>query len=230
METDRRLSFADGKTQHVAYIEDHAFYISGLLDVFEASSIPQYLSLALFWDQQVQQHYEHPEGGWYRNHKDSSSMIVREMPNQDKAEPSGASYMVHNLLRLYALTSDDQYRQRAERAFARYSTILNRKPLVLDDMLIAVDWKYRPPKEIILATKNAADATPFVQVVQQDNQNHVLVILTEENKMEMEKILPITSNKPRKNNQTTAYICQQGVCQFPTTNVMEFERQLHDAP
>jgi uncharacterized protein len=229
---DDRLfrSYAEGSAKHIAYVEDHAFYITGLLDLFEVTQNPKYLSLALRWDLVTQKQYEDSNGGWYRTPASSDTYIVREMPKIDKAEPSGASYMTRNLLRMYALTSDDSFRQRADLAFKRYAKTLRNSPLLLDDMLIALDWKLHPPKEIIIAVKEMSDATPFIEHLQKTKNNYVLIILHEKNKEKLQKLLPITANKNMKNEYPTAYVCQNGVCQFPVTNISEYISLITQTP
>jgi len=219
-------SFSQGKAQHLAYIEDHAFYISGLLDLFESSFDPKYLSLAIHWDQRVQEGYEDPEGGWYRTHNDADQLLVREMPMQDKAEPCGASFMLRNLLRLQALTTADSYRKRIDLAFARYGQILKNYPLSLDDMLIAVDWKLHPPQEVIISTTKLEESLPFLSVLKATDQNYILVVLNEKNREKINTILPSTNNKLSRGGEATAYVCQQGVCQFPVTTAKDFQEAL----
>ena len=220
-------SHAQGVTGHIAYVEDHAFLIDGLLALFEATGEAKWLQAALHLDTKVQQNYEDPQGGWYRTHRDYDNLLVREVPTHDGAEPSGASYMLTNLLRLYALTTTDSYRQRAQRAFIVYGQILDRYPLSLDDMLIATHWKHHPPQEVYIIAKNRAQAEPLIAVYRGAKPtNRILVISTKTHRQALEKLLPALKDKKIIDQKATAYVCREGTCQQPTTKPTTFLQQL----
>ena len=218
--------YAGGKAQHIAYIEDHAFVVSALLDLFEATGEPQWLQEAFRLDQAVEQNYEDSKGGWYRVHKDYANLLVRETPSHDGAEPSGASVMIHNLLRFSALTTDKRYQQRADRALKAYGGILSGYPLALDDMLLAVDWKLHPPKELIIIASTPQQAEPMLNALRASPPpNYVLVQATQPTTRDkLNALLPPLPQKTMREEKCTAYVCQGGVCDFPTTDVKQFTK------
>jgi uncharacterized protein len=221
-------SHSGGKTQHVAYIEDHAFLIAGLLDLFEATGKPEWLEEAFGLDAAVLSGYEDKDGGWYRSHKNHSELLVRETPSHDGAEPSGASYMVRNLLRFAALTGEDSYRARADAAFKAYGLILNQSPLALDDMLVSVHWRQNQPKEVIIVADTPKDAEKLLETYRESScRNRVLVQATSTGQYgPLSELLPPLKGKTTKDGKARAYVCEGGSCQYPTTESDVLRRQL----
>ena len=51
--------------------------------------------------------------------------------------------------------------------------------------------------------------------------NKVVMLITEENREEINKIAPFTENYTSVDGKTTAYVCKNFVCNLPTTNKKE---------
>ena len=90
----------DGEAKILGYLEDYAFFVQGLIDLYEAGFALHYLTEAdrltrqaidLFWDQEG--------GGFFMTAGDDPSVLVRSKSDHDGAEPSGNSVMAMNLLR-----------------------------------------------------------------------------------------------------------------------------------
>ncbi|HEV2064188.1 MAG TPA: thioredoxin domain-containing protein, partial [Thermoanaerobaculia bacterium] len=118
-------SFKDGHTRHDGYLEDYAFFIAGLLDLFEATGDVRFLREALTLDRVLEARYEDKaNGGFFLTSDDHERLLAREKPAYDGAEPSGNSVQILNLLRLHEFTTNDAYRQRADRALAAFGGTL----------------------------------------------------------------------------------------------------------
>jgi uncharacterized protein YyaL (SSP411 family) len=219
-------SSMDGIARHPAVLEDYAFLVAGLLDLFEATGELRLLEEAIALDREVQRHYEDPAGGWFRTPDDGESLLVRERPDSDGAEPSGASVMALSLYRLSELTTDDRYRQRADRALEAYAQPL--RAGAMSELLLAVDWRLDQPKEIVIVTPNdRQEAEALLRVLGTDGpRNRVLVVTPAAGTEVMAKIVPLVAGKAPLDGSATAYVCQQGACALPTTDPEVFRRQL----
>ena len=66
--------------------------IAGLLDLYEATGDPRWLSEAVALDGVLAQHYEDAKaGGFFLTGDDHEALLAREKPAYDGAEPSGNS-------------------------------------------------------------------------------------------------------------------------------------------
>src|SRR5262249_33400578 len=58
-------SMLDGQPSGGAYLDDYAFFIGGLLDLYEATFDPRWLRAAIGFEQVVDQHFRDAEAGGY---------------------------------------------------------------------------------------------------------------------------------------------------------------------
>jgi hypothetical protein len=223
MQRQGRLLRSEGSRGN-AYLEDYGFVTAGLLDLFEATGGGKWLQEAVRLDALVERHYEdRSAGGFFRTSDDHEKLLAREKPGHDGAEPSGASVAVMNLLRLEALTLRDSYRRRAERALLSVAPQLEAAPASFGEMLLAVDWWWDAPREIVLIVPKARqEAQPFLAKLRRlPALNRVLVVAREG-----ERVTPLVEGKRALRGQATAYVCEKGVCRLPSSDPEVFERQV----
>src|SRR5262249_14017915 len=144
-------SYKDGQARHDAYLEDYAFLIAGLLDLYEATGNPRWLREAIALDRVLESSYEDKRGGgFFLTSADHEKLLAREKPSYDGAEPSGNSVQAMNLLRLHEFTTKDNYRDRWERTVGVFHEVLSRAPSAMSEMLLAVDFYLDTPKEVVI--------------------------------------------------------------------------------
>jgi hypothetical protein len=223
-------SYKDGAASHNGYLDDHAFVIAGLLDLFEATGETRWLVEARSLEDVLARHYEDAAGGFFMTSDDHERLLAREKPAYDGAEPSGNSVHALNLLRLYEFTTDDRYRQRAERTFRAFSSVLSRSPTSLSEMLLAVDFTLDTPKEIAIVTPTSrGEAEPFLARLRRTFlPNHVLAVAVASDPPSR-KLVPWLEGKTAQRGRPTAYVCERRVCQLPTADPEVFARQIRAA-
>ena len=225
-----RRSHVDGRAEHNAYLDDYAFVIAGLLDLHEATSDPRWLREAISLDRSLELHYEDRKGGGYfRTSDDHETLLAREKPGYDGAEPSGNSVQALNLLRLHELTTTDSYRRRAERTFGAFAGALERGPMALSEMLLALDFHADTPKEILIVVpRRRSEAEPFLAELRRTYlPNRVLAVAGGgEDLTEQAKLIPLLRGKVARGGNATAYVCENRVCALPTGDPEVFARQL----
>jgi len=235
MRKDGRLlrSYKDGQAHHTGYLDDYAFLIAGLLDLYEATGEPRWLKEALALDGVLEKLYEDKEhGGYFMTSNDHDSLPARDKPAHDGAEPSGNSVQTLNLLRLNELTTDDRYRQRAEQSLRALSGRLSQAPEALSEMLLAVDFRVDTPKEVLIVTPTSRkEAEPFLAKLRSTFlPNRVLIVAAEGQDLTAQsQLVPILKGKVARKGQATAYVCEQRVCKLPTSDPEVFARQIWQA-
>ena len=224
-----RRSYAQGQARIDAYLGDYAFLIAGLLDLYEATGEPRWLEEALALDGVLAEHYEDPDGGFFRASDDHEALLAREKPSSDGAEPSGNSVQLLNLVRLHEFTTDDRYRQRTERALRVFNGTLTRAPAALSEMLLAVDFRLDTPKGLIIVTpRSRADAAPFLAELRATFlPNRILSVVPEGDTFDAQAaLIPLVEDKFARNGQATAYVCENRICDLPTTDPAVFAEQI----
>jgi uncharacterized protein YyaL (SSP411 family) len=220
----------DGKARHNGYLEDYAFLIAGLLDLYEATSDLNWGREALALQATLDRHHwDSAGGGYFRTSDDHEVLLAREKPKRDGAQPAGNSVALMNLLRLHELTTDDSYREKADTTLRTFSATIRGS----SEMMLALDFKYGKPKEIVIVTpRTRGDADAFLDVLRTGFwPNRVLVVASEgRNLAAQTELFPLLKGKVARDGKPTAYVCERGVCQLPTSAVDVFEKQLAVAP
>lgn len=229
---DGRLyrSYLKSRGKQLGFLEDYAFLIESLLDVFEANHDIVWLKWALELDKVLESEFEDKKnGGFFRVSTKHEELLVREKPAYDGAEPSGNSVHVLSLMKLYELTSKDSYRKRAYKTLKAFSRSLTRYPLSLSEMLLAVDFHYTKPVQIVIitASNKKSSAEKFISALREVFVPSSVVVVAQETKLkELSVTLPLMKGRKALKGKTTAYVCRENLCKLPTTNVKEFIAQI----
>ena len=92
------------------YLDDYSFLGAGLLDLYEATGETRWLRDAIALQRTLDAHFADPAGGYFQTADDHETLLTREKPDYDGAEPSASSVAYLNFLRLQELTTDEAYR------------------------------------------------------------------------------------------------------------------------
>jgi hypothetical protein len=232
MRADGRLArvYKDGRAGGPAFLEDYAFMIAGLLDLYEADANPRWLREAIALQAVLDAHYlDATGGGYFKTADDQERLLAREKPNNDGAVPSGNSLAALNLLRLSEFTLDDRYGENATLLFSAFNDLLTQQPTRLPEMLLALDYFLNTTKEVVLVRPaSGANAEEMLAALRGAYApNRIVAVVTEGSELERQtEIVPLLSGKRALGGRTTAYVCENRVCKFPTTDPGVFATQL----
>ncbi|TWT93736.1 thioredoxin domain-containing protein [Stieleria varia] len=98
---------AGGAAKLNGYIDDYAFYVSGLLALYQATENPKWLAAAEQWnDKLLELFWDEADHGFFFTTHDHPTLIVRVKDSVDSAVPSGVGVTLQNLADLVRLTED----------------------------------------------------------------------------------------------------------------------------
>ncbi len=121
----RTYGAAPGKQPRAAvagYLEDYAFLVHGLLNLYDATSDKKWLNEAgALTDTMIKLHGDEKAGGYYFTSADHEKLFARSKDQYDGAQPSGNSMAARNLVRLWIATGEDRYQKEAERTFRTFA-------------------------------------------------------------------------------------------------------------
>jgi uncharacterized protein YyaL (SSP411 family) len=130
------------------------------------------------------------------------------------------------------VTTDDRYRQRAERALEAFGDRMAQAPAALSEMLLAADFRLDTPKEVVIvAPTSRKDAEPLLAKLRATFlPNRVLALAVEGDDLAAQsQLVPLLQGKVSRKGQATAYVCERRVCRLPTTDPEVFAQQLRKA-
>ncbi len=223
-------SYRNGRARHDGILDDYAFVTAGMLDLFETTQDLRWLDAARslqatleesFWDEE--------NGGFFLTADFAEPLLTRDKPYYDGAEPSGNAVAVANMLRLYELTTDDEYLGLAEMSLAAFSSVITRSPTALPKMLSALDYYLDSPKEIVIIKPDrSADIWDFREkLATVFLPNRVLVVTnTADAGGRITATIPLIKGKVARGGKVTAYVCERRVCKLPTSDPEVFAEQI----
>ncbi len=226
-------SYRAGGAGEPAFLEDYAFMIQALLDLYEVTGDVDRLDAAIRLQGIMDGEYlDLKGGGYFLTGTGQERLLAREKPSYDGAEPSGNSVAYLNLLRLHALTTDDRYREVAAKLLAAFSSYLQAGPGRMNWMLHGLDFTRGDPVEIVLVPgRNGAGLEPFLNHLRNTFLPSKVVVLAGNGKdrERLERLVPSVAGKKARNGKATTYICRNGVCRLPATDLATFVGQLKPA-
>ena len=197
---DGALLYATDSKSHSAFLDDYAFEIAALIELYNSTLDALYLGKAETpCDEAVRRFHDDDGGGFFQS--DGGELFMNVKETYDGAVPSGNSMMAYNFARLYELTDDEKYRILADEQFEFLSASAGDVPIGGTMYLFAKLMYDNPPQHITFVTNDPSDldkmrgALPFFANVR----------------------FTLESDKyPLLNDRATFYICNGRQCLPPT--------------
>jgi uncharacterized protein YyaL (SSP411 family) len=223
--------YRDGDTAHLAYVDDYAFLVWALIELYETTYNPFYLKkalelndnmLSLFWDED--------DGGLFLYGSDGEELIIRPKEIYDGATPSGNSVATLNFLRLARLIGRSDLEEKAQRQFRTFASYLNSVGAGHTFMLIALLFSLAESKEVIIVdSKNSseADRKAIFDVIRQKFMPFTTIIYYSQDNKNIADIVPYLKNYSSVEDKITVYVCENFSCKQPVTFANELAELLH---
>ena len=225
--------YRDGETKIVANLDDYAFLIWGLIELYEATFETPYLKTALQLNKDMMKHYwDERSGGLFFTPDDGETLIVRKKELYDGAIPSGNAVAMLNLLKLARLTGEHALDVKAAEIGRAFSDQVGQLPSGYTQFLVSTDFAIGPSYEVVIVGPSGARGTvemlgalntPFIP-------NHVAIYRpSDEKSPDIDKTAEFVKNYVTVKGQATAYVCLDNACKVPTTDIKEMLVLLEEA-
>ncbi len=230
---DGRLqrTYRKGKTHTLAYLDDHAFMIEALLNLYETTFEIQWLDRAIALNDEVLRHFRDSAGGFFFTADDAEKTIVRAKDANDGAIPSGNSVQFMNLLRLAVLLDRKDLADEAEKMLKTFSKQIADSPFRSERFLAGVDFYYRRPREIAVVISRD-DKTGGEELINAAWRTYVpnLVMAAgvdgSKSAAATEKKIPLLAEKKPVGGKSAAYVCKDYVCKAPTSEAAKLQKEI----
>ncbi len=202
-----------------ANLDDYAFLIWGLIDLYETVFDLKYLQAALELNRVMLRHFwDDQQGGLFFTPDDGKAILLRKKEFYDGAVPSGNSVAMLNLLRLAHYTGDPALEEASEKiACVAVGAAGNR--LVGHAMLLcALDFALGPSLEIVLAgDRHDEEIQRMLQAIRiRFLPNKIVLMRSDE---QIGTIAQFAKNMLPLDGRATAYVCSGQRCHLPTTDL-----------
>jgi len=202
------VSFREGKVSKNGFLDDYAFYIFALINMYEVTLDDHYLKRAVALNRVVlEKYHDANKGGFYLYGQDNEKLILKPKETYDGAIPSGNSVMAFNLIKLATLTEEENLERIVKQQMEFMGANAEHYQMGHSFYLIALIMYLYPMKEVICVLKNPEDRSELIGNFAFDVNIKILDKETNEYKL--------------LNNETTFYICENRTCKPPTNNWKE---------
>ncbi len=227
MNEDGKLlrTYRNGNARLTGYLTDYAFFVEGLLNLYEATFDVRWLDAArALTDNQIARYHDERGGGFFFTATDGEELLARTKDPNDGAVPSGNSVAALNLLRLSVLTGNNDYRVKAESIFRAFAHLVERSPSQFERLLCAVDFYYGQPKEIAVVGPPGHPGTRAMlsAIHGKYRPNKALALARDADAATaLAARIPLLKGKKAIDGKPTAFVCEQYRCKKPVTGAAD---------
>jgi uncharacterized protein YyaL (SSP411 family) len=222
--------FREGEAAIDGFLDDYAFFIAALLDLYEAGFDVSPIETAVALTAKMRELFEDPEqGAFFTTAGRDSSLVLRMKDDYDGAEPSGNSVALLNLLRLAHLTDRNDYRQAAVRTLDALMPKMSSQPVAVPQMLVALDYSLAPKREVVIAgDRNAEPTSALLRELRSRFLPYTVTLLVDSDatREKLAQLFPTAGVMRAVNGQPTAYVCENYTCKLPTNEISKFAELL----
>jgi hypothetical protein len=223
--------YRDGETKFKAQLDDFAFFIQGLIDLYEATFDIEWLKLALeLHGTQVSSFWDSSGGGFFDFSGEDKSILLRTKETYDGAEPAGNSVAALNLVRFTQMTGDNILMKQTEATMNSFHALLQQAPHLMPQMMAALESFLGAPKQIVIAeNKSSVRTTEFLdEIARHFLPNTVLLFADGGIGQEfLSERLPFIASMVPKDGFTTAYVCENYKCELPVNDIEQLATLLY---
>ena len=218
--------FREGEAKFTSSLDDYAYLVQGLIDLYESDFDEQWLSWAnelqkkqdeIFWDKKT--------GGYYFS-EEASLLPGRNKRFDDNARPNSNAVSALNLLRLFNFTLHQPYREKAKTIFILAGEMMSRSHNAFAQMFIALDFYLDRSKEVVVVgPKLSKDKDAIIQMLHDEFiPNKTLGYIAPNKKSSF----PVFENKTNIAGRTIVYVCENNICKFPAEDLSKVLKLLRD--
>ena len=215
--------YRNGNAGVDAHLDDYAFFIWGLLELYEATFNVTYLAEAIQLSNiMVDEFWDVTNGGFFLGGEKSEKLIVRAKTGYDGAMPSGNSVAAMNCSKLNRITGETKWAEISDKIFITFSNEIQQTPSGYASMVNAFLFNTDNPKEIVIVGSGKDSDT--ISAIEKIKSEYVpnKVIIFKDTDDELNKLSPLakwTVTQETIDEKTTYYICQDFACKIPTTDL-----------
>lgn len=219
--------FREGESAIDGNLADYAFFIQSQLDLFEATSEPQYLDYASKMNEILYAKFlDKNSGGYFFTSTDSEQLIVRQKEIYDGAIPSGNSVQLLNLARLYKITGESKFNELFEIQIKAFAAEIKKMPSVFAQFLIGLDFQSDKSIEIIIASEDKALTEQALKEISSlYYPSKIIIQLNAQNFKSLSDRIPYLKNYPIEND-LKIYLCKNYVCEQPANRIEDIISKL----
>lgn len=219
--------FRGGEAKFTASLDDYAYLIQGLIDLYEADFDEQWLGWASRLQKKQDELFWHKDaGGYFFSEEEGSLLPGRNKRFEDNARPNSNAVSALNLLKLYNFTLHKPFREKAKSIFSSAGDMMDRMHNAFAQMFIALDFFLDRSKEVVVVgPKLSQEKNSILKMLRSEFlPNKTVGYISPDTKSSF----PVFENKTTVENRTIVYVCENNVCKYPTEELSKARDLVRD--
>ena len=220
IDTDGGLlkSYRNGPSNIKGMIEDYAFFIWGLIELYQSTFDNKYIDIALSLSQyQLDNFWDDENSGFFFTSKKAEKLLIRNKEVYDGAIPSGNSVSAYNFIRLSKILSKPKYEDIAINLISAFSNNLNRYSSGYSMLLHTLDFIEGPSYEVIVVGDKSNSKEFFNYLYNSNQLNKVLIF--KDNEKRLSNNFSFLNTYKSDLGSIMVYVCKDYVCSMPTNDL-----------
>ncbi len=206
------------------YLDDYAYLINSLIDVFEITSNAYFLEMAQkIANYMIEHFWNDDEKSFFFTADNHESLIVRPKNYYDLSVPSGNSVASHALLKLYHLTSDENFLKISEKILESNSTSAAENPFAFGYLLNVMNLYLNSPTEITIV--NTENSKIVDSLYKKFIPEGMIISINDNENMKSLLKYPFFEGK-EFSDKTSVTICKNFSCSLPMFELEKIEELL----
>ncbi len=220
--------YREGDAAVPGNLDDYAFMVWGLIELYEATFEPRALRTALELNDYALRHFwDEAKGGFFFTADNQERVLVRSKEIYDGAVPSGNSASLLNLLRLARLTGRTD--EKAAQLSAAFGASIGESPAAYTLWMVALDFALGPAYEVVISGKPQAEDTQVMLRALREVflPNKVVLLLPDDAASEeITGLAEFTRPMKTARGKAVVYVCRNFQCKLPATDPQEMLKLL----
>lgn len=225
--------YRDGDAAFTGYLDDYAFLMWGLIELYEATGQVEYLKRALtLKDIMIEDFWDEADGGFYFSSKQGEALLSRSKEIYDGALPSGNSVAALQLGKLAAMTQDSALKAIVDQQLQVFAGTAEQYPMGYAMYLLAAMQPFQGGREIVLSgSRDDIVMQEMISAVQQAYLPGASVLIHWEGEAGegLRELLPHIREMKPVSGQAAVYICEHFSCKEPVTTLEALREALAES-
>jgi uncharacterized protein YyaL (SSP411 family) len=230
--------YKDGESVIDGNLDDYAFLIWGLMELYSANFEIKYLKYAFSLNETLVNHFlDNKSGGFYFTSDNAEEIILRKKESYDSAIPSGNSVQMMNLLKLAHMNEEESLKEIALGIEHNFDQKIKRSPLAHTNMINAIDFRLGPSYNVVMVCSDENQSLKMHDKLRSNLSLRYIPNLTildisqferkeENSKVNIDLKFPFKISEAMKakkpmENKCTFYVCSDKDCKPPLTEIKE---------
>jgi uncharacterized protein YyaL (SSP411 family) len=218
-------TYKNGNSKINGYLDDYAYFVNALLDVFEIDPDSKYLDLAMKLSHHLIDHFwDEDNSSFFMTSDSHESLIIRPKSNYDLSLPSGNSVSCFVLLKLFHISQEQKFLEISMKIMESQAQMAAENPFGFGFLLNVIYMYLQKPLEITILNNINVEITDFLS--KSFLPESIMVTINNSKECDALSQHAFFKGKIFDSNLTKVFVCKDFTCSLPLQTIDEIKKIL----